>query len=86
MKTGAAFGFCIILLGIFAGDRGLPAVLKARRDARELAAAISMLQAENARLRTQADQLRSDPAAIEAVARETLGFVRPGEIVLIRRR
>ncbi len=37
---------------------------------------------DNAKLRKEVDALRSDPRAIERAAREELGFIRPGEIVI----
>ena len=43
---------------------------------------VEQLARERVRLRTSVQRLRSDPAAIEAVAREQLGMVRPGEIVV----
>ena len=82
MKSIVAFGLCLILMSMFAGDRGLPAVFKARRDARELAQRIAGLRAENAGLKARADALRTDPATIERVARETLGFAHPDELVV----
>jgi cell division protein FtsB len=86
MKSLAAFGLCIVLFSTFGGDRGLPALVKARRDAGTLSAEISALRAENARLRIRAEALRSDRATIEAVARDTLGFARADEIVVTRQR
>jgi cell division protein FtsB len=85
MKGIVAFGLCIILMSMFAGERGLPAVFKARRDARELAQRIAAIRAENAGLKARADALRTDPAAIERVARETLGFARADELVVTGR-
>jgi cell division protein FtsB len=38
--------------------------------------------AKNARLLAEIQHLRSDDAAIERAAREELGFVRPGEVVI----
>ena len=40
------------------------------------------LRAETADLQVKVGHLRSDPEAIEKVAREVLGFVKPGERVL----
>ena len=37
---------------------------------------------DNAKLRKEVEALRSDPQAIERAAREELGFIRPGEIVI----
>lgn len=85
MKSIAAFGLCIILMTMFAGERGLPAVFKARRDARELAGRIAAIRAENADLKARAEALRSDPRTIERVARETLGFARADELVVTGR-
>lgn len=37
---------------------------------------------ENAKLMKEVDALRADPKAIERAAREELGFIRPGEVVI----
>jgi len=84
MKVAVAFGLCIGLLSISVGDRGLPAVFKARRQAAAIAREIGALRATNAALRARVLALRDDPRAIEAVARETLGLARRGEIVIVR--
>ena len=39
------------------------------------------LKKENQKLRYEIDALKSDPLAVEIVAREKLNMVRPGEIV-----
>jgi cell division protein FtsB len=83
MKWAIAFGACLLLFGVAGDEHGLRAVFQARRDAEQLTAQIAALRAENAALRRQAEALRSDPAAIESAARETLGFIRPGEIVVL---
>ncbi len=43
----------------------------------------AQLKHENARLRALADRLESDPTTIESVARENLGLVRDGEILVV---
>jgi cell division protein FtsB len=43
---------------------------------------VNDLKRENEKLVQEIDQLKSDPRMIEAMAREKLGFVRPGEIVI----
>jgi cell division protein FtsB len=43
---------------------------------------VADLKRENEKLEREVEQLKSDPAMIEAVAREKLGLVRPGEIVI----
>jgi cell division protein FtsB len=86
MRFGVAFGLCIVLLTMFAGDRGLPAVFKARRQAHTLAREVGALREQNQALRARVLALRNDPVAIESVARETLGLARRGELVVFRRR
>ena len=65
------------------GERGLLAMLRAREQFEMNAAAIEQQRAENARLRTEADRLTNDPAALEELARGELGLMRPGEKVFI---
>jgi cell division protein FtsB len=57
--------------------------LRARRQHQELVVSIERLRSENARLRDDARRLRSDPATIEALARQELGLIRPGEMLFI---
>jgi len=46
------------------------------------AARVDDLQIQTQRLAAQIERLKTDPRAVEALARQNLGFVRPGEIVL----
>jgi cell division protein FtsB len=55
--------------------------LKLCADLRAIKAQNARLQAENDRLARQAEALRSDPRALERVARAELGWVRPGEVI-----
>ena len=73
----------ILIANALIGDRGLPATLRIRGEHRELAAAIAALRATNQSLRHEAERLRNDPAAIEALARGDLGLMRPGERLFI---
>lgn len=73
----------VIMLDALAGDRGLLAMLRVRREYRELAATVARAHAENAKLAEQARRLREDPAAVEEVARRELGLIKPGEKVFI---
>jgi len=73
----------LIVVNGLVGDRGLLAMLRARREYDELAAQIARQRAENSRLRDRAQRLRDDPAAIEEVARRELGLIKPGEKVFI---
>jgi len=61
---------------------GLRHTLDLRRDLTALHAHNQALAAENDSLAREAEALRVDPAAIERVARDELGWVRAGEIVI----
>ena len=77
------FVAAIIVVDALVGDRGLLAMLRARKEYDGLASTIARERTENARLRDQARRLREDPAAIEEIARRELGLIRPGETVFI---
>ena len=61
---------------------GLAHTIVQRRDLIALHAHNQELAAENQRLAREAEALRDDPAAIERVARDELGWVRAGEVVV----
>jgi len=72
----------IVLLAVFK-DKGW---LDVRARAKHLTAVelqIRDMEAENQRLTGEIQALRTDPAAIEKIAREQLKLVKPGEVVLI---
>jgi len=73
----------LIVVNGLIGDRGLLAMIEARRQNSELTQAIARQRADNARLREDARRLREDPTAIEEIARRELGLIRPGEKVFI---
>lgn len=65
------------------GEKGFMETLRARKQYAELAASVQHLREENTRLREAGRRLREDPATIEAIAREELGLLRPGEVLFI---
>jgi cell division protein FtsB len=73
----------VIVIDGLVGDRGLLAMIQARREYDTAAATLARQRAENARLREEARRLREDPAAIEELARGELGLIKPGEKVFI---
>jgi cell division protein FtsB len=77
-----ALAFVIIIDGLF-GQGGLLETLRARHDYAALEAYVARLKQENADLREQARQLKEDPNAIEAIARQELGLIYPGETLFI---
>ena len=83
VRFSLVFLALLIVVDALVGDRGLLAMLDARRQHTELAATIARQRAENARLREEARRLREDPSAIEEIARRDLGLIRPGETLFI---
>lgn len=67
------------------GDRGLFEVWRKKGAHRQLAAEVRTLREENVALKREIQALRSDPTAIERIAREELGFSRPGELTFVFR-
>jgi cell division protein FtsB len=65
------------------GEKGLLESMRARREYREVAASLESLRRENARMREEVRRLKEDPGTIEAVAREELGLIGPGEVLFI---
>jgi cell division protein FtsB len=57
--------------------------MRARDQYEAATASLADLRAENERLREQVSRLTSDPAAIEELARDELGLMRPGEKLFI---
>ena len=73
----AATGLCV---SVYYRAHGELASAKSRH---QLAAdRFSELKRENEKLIREIEQLKSDPRMIEAIARERLGFIRPGEVVI----
>ncbi len=65
------------------GERGLVAVWRQRGEAATIERDIERLRQENERLRGEIRSLRDDPRAVEPIAREDLGYARPGEILIL---
>ena len=64
------------------GEGGLSRVSRLRAERDRAAARNTSLAAENAQLIARVEALRGDPEVIATVARDQLGLVRPGEIVI----
>ncbi len=78
----AGAGACLwLLIALCFGEMGLPRYLSMRSHATQLEHEIMALRGENAALRRDISRLQHDPAKIEELARERLGYVRKGETV-----
>jgi cell division protein FtsB len=83
VQYGLALVAIILVVDALVGEKGFLDALRARRQYRDVAAALAQKRQENARLRDEIRRLRDDPKRIEAVAREELGLMREGEVLFI---
>jgi cell division protein FtsB len=79
--AAAAFLLLKLFLSLLLSDMGIFTLFDLHRTRSDLQQEISDLREKNAALTDQVHALRSDPVYIEALAREELGMVRPGEQV-----
>jgi cell division protein FtsB len=73
----------IVFVDALVGEKGLLETVKKRQEFKTLEESIQQARAENALLREEARRLRSDPTAIEDLARRELGLIRQGEHLFI---
>jgi cell division protein FtsB len=75
----------VLLVNAVVGENGYLAARRAREEQAELQTAVAKLRVENQELLQESRRLQSDPAAVEEAARRELGFVRPGETLIVLR-
>lgn len=75
------FILCYLLFFFLFGEGNVFRYFSMRKAWHQTEADIARLKEENIRLKREADALRSDPAAIENLAREELGLTKKGEII-----
>lgn len=81
LMTSSLFLLAMMAFTVW-GDRGLLSLWRTQRDLERLVREIEIIEQKNATLAHEAQRLRTDLGYIEKIAREELGLVRPGEIVL----
>ncbi|BCS33774.1 hypothetical protein TBR22_A30010 [Luteitalea sp. TBR-22] len=82
-----ALGIVLVLAivdGVF-GDRGVFANMQQREVLSTLQTSIDDLHAQNAALTDDIRRLREDESAVEELAREELGLIKDGELLIILR-
>ncbi len=83
LRHGLVFITLLIIVDAIAGEKGLLALLQARREYSALERSLDRARTENSELREMARRLREDPNAIEEQARRGLGLIKPGEMLFI---
>jgi cell division protein FtsB len=76
-------GAALLLLGIhdILGPHGFLAMRRTQKDMDQLRSDVQRLNKENSAMSDEAKSLKSDPQAIERIAREEMGLARPGEMI-----
>ena len=83
LRHALVFITLVIVVDAIAGEKGLLALLQARREYSALERSLERSRTENAELREMARRLREEPSAIEEQARKELGLIKPGEVLFI---
>jgi cell division protein FtsB len=79
------FVTAVLVIDAVVGEKGLLALIRARRDFEGVEAALAAARTNNMNLREEARRLREEPSAIEEIARRELGLIKPGEKLFIIR-
>ncbi len=71
----------LLLLQDIFGTHGLIAMRRSHQEAIQVQKEIGQINEENRQLQDRVKNLKSDPQAIERIAREEMGLARPGEYI-----
>jgi cell division protein FtsB len=76
-----AAGVALLLISDVFGTHGVLAMRRSEKQAADIQKQIDQLNTENQQLQDRVKSLKTDPAAVEHIAREEMGLARPGEYV-----
>ena len=80
---GVGFLLFVLTVASFFGKRGLIEIYQTKRSQEVLLQKIEQLEARKGKLERDIEELQKNPKAVEKKAREKLGLVKEGEIVII---
>ena len=80
---GVGFLLFVLTVTSFFGKRGLIEIYRTKRSQEVLLQKIEQLEARKGKLERDIEELQKNPKAVEKKAREKLGLVIEGEIVII---
>jgi cell division protein FtsB len=83
LRYALLFVTVVLIADALVGEKGLIALMQARREFGAVDLALQRAREENAAMREEARRLREDAAAIEALARRDMGLIKPGEVLFI---
>jgi cell division protein FtsL len=76
-----AAGVALLLISDVFGTHGVLAMRRSQKQAAEIQKHIDELNQENQQLQAKVKALKTDPEAIEQIAREEMGLAKPGEYI-----
>jgi cell division protein FtsB len=82
IRRALIFIACVVALDALVGERSFLQALRARKDLARVAAEVRELRRQNLELSRYVEQLGHDSRAIELMARDELGLIRRGEILV----
>jgi cell division protein FtsL len=71
----------VLLVHDIFGSHGIVAMRRTQKEIEQIRKQIGKINEENKSLTVQVNSLKSDPKAIEHIAREEMGLARPGEMI-----
>lgn len=74
-------GAAVLLISDVFGTHGVLAMRRSQKQAEDVQHQIDQLNQENQRLQQNVKNLKTDPTAVEHIAREEMGLAKPGEII-----
>lgn len=74
-------GLALLILQDIFGTHGVVAMRHSQKEAADLQKEINQLNEENRQMQDYVKALKTDPSAIERIAREEMGLARPGEYI-----
>ena len=75
----------VLVIDALVGDKGVMQMLKKRQELRTRDQDLAAARARNAQTRAEIERIKTDPAALEEIARKDLGLIKPGEKLFIIR-
>jgi cell division protein FtsB len=81
VRTIFLIGFVLLALQDIFGTHGVVAMRKSQKEAAQIRDEIKQLNDENHQLDQRVKDLKSDPQAVEEIARQDMGLARPGEYI-----
>jgi cell division protein FtsB len=86
VRRALIFATVVVLVDAVVGKGGVAEGMRAQQEYERAQAELASLRARNAALLERARRLGGDAEAIESLAREQLGVLRPGEVLFVVKR